>query len=266
MKRMFSLILGVMFIAVGVSAASAATILHWTDGDNHPSQAVTQAATLATALGGSTSAGFSGTSDPAWSTALATANIIIIPQTSSTSALSATTRANIATWVNAGGRLIVQHTTENIDLLNSVLGSSIAYVYGGYGTGTPLIPRTAAAVGTTFASAPASLPMLDDHGGIVASSLPTGALSIYELGGTTHVMIRQVGSGAVAFFSWDWCCGDTPAMRAQWDSALAAAATFSGSFAVISTEIPTLSEWGLIIMSAMLGLTALIAMRRKHAG
>jgi hypothetical protein len=255
-----------MFIVGGISAAGAATILHWTEGDNHPSEAVTQAATLATALGGSTSAGFSGTSDGAWSAALATANIIIIPQTSSTSALSATTRSNITAWVNGGGRLMAEWTTENVDLLNSILGSSMTQTFGGSGSGTPLIPRTAAATGTSFESAPASLPTLNNHGGIVTTSLPTGALSMYELSGVTHVMVRQVGSGSVAFMSWDWCCGDTPTTRAQWDSALLAAATFSGAFVVVPTEIPTLSEWGLIIMSALLGLTALVTVRRSNAG
>jgi hypothetical protein len=74
-------------------------------------------------------------------------------------------------------------------------------------------------------------------------------------------MADKYGAGSVTFLSWDWCCGDTPTTRGEWDSALLAAATYAGGFAKI--EVPTLSEWSLIVMSSLLALSALVVVRRR---
>jgi hypothetical protein len=260
MKRVFGLILGLMFFVGGMTAASAATIRYSTT-DDHPAEIAAAAAKLATSIGGSSAAGFAANDDAAWSSALAVANIILVGQDAGTGSLSASTRTNIKSWVSSGGVLLVLWDSANLALLDGVMDSKMTWVSGGSDSGTPLIPKTASAAGTTFATAPAALGTLNNHGGISTSSLPFGANSMYALGTTTHVMVDRVGAGTAAFLSWDWCCGDTPTTRGEWDSALLAAATFAGGFAKI--EIPTLSEWGLIVMSSLLGLTALVVVRRR---
>jgi hypothetical protein len=262
MKRFISWV-GVLLLGAAVSMANAATIRYYTPTD-HSSAIATAASNLAASLGGSTATSFTGFDDATWTSVLASANIIFIGQDAGTSALSATSRTNIRNWVNAGGVLLVLRDGDNLTLLNNVLSSSMVF-NGSVGCCDNIpIPRTPAAAGSTYASAPATLPRLNDHGTIVTSSVPVGALSAYTLGTDTYLMSAGLGAGSVTFLSWDWCCGDSPAERAAWDSALLAAASFSGFAPVGPTEIPTLSEWGVFVLGSLLALGAIVTIRRRQ--
>ena len=261
MKRFISWV-GALLLVVGMSTANAATIRYYTPTD-HSSEIATAASNLAASLGGSSASSFTGFDDATWTTVLASANIIFIGQDAGTAALSATTRTNITSWVNAGGVLIVLWDSSNLDLVNNVMGASMTWSYPDCCDSVP-IPRTAAAAGSTYATAPATLPRLNDHGTIVTSSVPVSALSAYTLGADTYAMSARVGAGSVSFLSWDWCCGDTPAERAAWDSALLSAASFSGFAPAGPTEVPTLSEWSLFVLASLLALGAIVTIRRRQ--
>jgi hypothetical protein len=80
--------------------------------------------------------------------------------------------------------------------------------------------------------------------------LPADALSLYEIGGVTHVMSAEQSSGSVTFLSWDWCCGDDPDERDAWDQALLAAATFPGGLRRASA--PALSTAALAVLAGLM--------------
>lgn len=262
MKRLFGLILGLV-LAVGAMSAANAAVIRYITGVDHETNIATAATKLATSLGGSTATPFTGLDDVTWSGVMASANIIFIGQSAGLASLTATTRANLATWVNGGGVLIVLWDSESLTVVNGIMGASMTWTSPPCCDSVP-IPKQSAAAGSTYDSSPATLPRLNDHGAIVASSIPATALNAYDLAGVSYVMSANVGAGSVSFLSWDWCCGDTTADRDAWDNALLSAATFSGFASPrAQASIPTLSEWGLIVMASLLALTALVALRRR---
>lgn len=260
MKHVISWV-GVLLLVTGISTANAADIRYY-GSSSHSGEVATAASNLATSLGGSTATSFTGTDDATWTSLLASADIVFLGQSSSTSSLSPATRTNIRNWVNGGGVLLVLRDEQNLALLNDVLDSSMVYGDAACCDNVP-IPRTPAAAGTSYASAPATLPRLNDHG-VVQSSIPTGAVSAYELGTDSYLLSAGQGAGSVTFLSWDWCCGDSPADRAAWDSALLAAANFSGGGGA-AAPIPTLSEWALMTMAVALAALALVRLRQQQA-
>jgi hypothetical protein len=262
MKRIIGW-LGALVLAASMSVASAATIRYYGP-SSHSAEVATAMNNLATTLGGSTATSFSGTDDVTWTSVLASANIVFLGQSASTGSLSATTRTNIRNWVNAGGVLLVLRDGANLTLLNDVLSASMVFNGSVACCDNVPIPRTPEAAASTYASAPATLPRLNDHGAIVASSIPTGALNAYALGTDSYLMSAGFGAGSVSFLSWDWCCGDSPADRAAWDSALLSAATFSGFAPQGPREVPTLSEWGVFVLGTLLAAGAIVTLRRRQ--
>ena len=82
--------------------------------------------------------------------------------------------------------------------------------------------KTAAAVGTSFASGPPQLRNLSCTGALVSSSLPAAAKTLYAGVGTSLVFTAAYGSGQIGYLGWDLCgeadggCGNVPAYEDDW--------------------------------------------------
>lgn len=217
--------------SVGCLLSFAATCagaqdVYYSNNTAHSGDIATAASLLAGSLGG-TAVGFDGNVGAEWATATANASVIFQGQSAQVASLSPAERSNVASFVSGGGTLLLLRATENLDLMNEILSTSMTAGSSTSGSGLPAIPRTTAGDGSSFAGAPATLPTLNDVQPINTASIPGSVLNAYELTGATHVASGILGSGSVTYLSWDWCCGDTPAQRADWDAGLLAAAGFS---------------------------------------
>ncbi len=242
-----------------VSGLASAQSVYYSDNTSHSGEIATAAAELAASLGGA-AVPFDGSSDGEWGTALASASVIFQGQSGQVAGLSPAVRSDIADFVSGGGALLLLRSSENIALMNEILGTTMTDGTSTSGSGTPPIPRTSAGDSSNFASAPASLPTLNDHLTIDTASIPPSVLSAYELSGETHVASASFGSGSVTYLSWDWCCGDTPAQRAEWDMALLAASGFT------AIAVPVTNPVVLGMLSFMLALFGIQYLRRRTGG
>lgn len=151
---------------------------------------------------------FSGTALGDFSTALSGANILVLPEMELgdlNSALDDATRTLIGDWVNAGGCLIqANYFVQNSDFADAVFGWSLVQM----GNQTASILNAGAAAGTAFAGGPAVLAGTDSGAdateGVLTSSLPVGALSLYEVDNSTTVFATAVGSGHYIYLGFDW--------------------------------------------------------------
>ena len=171
--------------------------------------------------------------DAGWSTALSGGygafDAFVAGENSGNTTLSASTRSAIAAYVNNGGKVIIVGDHEgSTSFLNPVFGYSAVASYGcDYGQavgGT----KTAATVGTSFASGPPALRNLSCTGALVASSLPAGVKTMYAGDGTSLVFTASYGRGQIGYLGWDLCgefeeCGNEPAYEDDWYIVLHAA-------------------------------------------
>lgn len=259
MKKIATLLFGATFFIL--SALASAQTVYYSSTTSHSGEIADAAAALATSLGGSAVA-FDGDVAGEWATATANANVIFQGQSGQVASLSPTERSDIADFVSGGGALLLLRSPENLDLMNEILGTTMTPSGSTSGSGLPEIPRTADGDASNFASAPALLPTLNDKLPIDTASIPGSVLNAYELTGETHIASSGFGSGSVTYLSWDWCCGDTPEQRADWDSALLAAAGFS---ALPPVAVPVANPVVLGMLSLMLALFGVRYLRRRTA-
>ncbi|MBN2389983.1 MAG: beta-propeller fold lactonase family protein [Anaerolineae bacterium] len=144
---------------------------------------------------------FTGIDETAWSTALAGADILVIPELENDSGLgidlSLAARAVISDFVNSGGGLI--EFDDGSSFLNPVFGFSLSHSGGNPSS------ITAAAVGTAFQGGPATLPSNNATWGLDSSTFPAGGLAIYSSGGNNaEVAWLPYGSGQIIYLGWDW--------------------------------------------------------------
>jgi subtilisin-like proprotein convertase family protein/formylglycine-generating enzyme required for sulfatase activity len=151
---------------------------------------------------------FSGTSGAAWTTALAGADVVLIPELENSalaSALDAAAIAALEDFVEGGGGLVVHGADTSPGrasaLLNTVFGYSLTEQGASSGTN---FNRTAAVVGTEFADDQPVLPWNNGTTMLSMSTLPSGALSLYDASGRTAVALMAHGSGQISFLGWDW--------------------------------------------------------------
>jgi exosortase sorting signal-containing protein len=176
----------------------------------------------------------------------------------------------IANFVsNDGGTLIVcnQGDGDPLAIINK------AFVGAGFVmTATPVtgpITITSAADGTSFAGGPATLPVNNATNAVLASSVPPSAKIIYADANGNGVVVLippsggVTGGGNIVILGWDWfgaasAGGNEP--DTDWDAVLKVAASITGT-----ATIPTLSEWALIVMAALLVLFGFRGLRRRVA-
>jgi len=223
------------------SSAGAVTILY---GQGHGLD-VTRLSTY----GGHSLGGTFTQSDSGWASALGGGlgayDAIVLSHPAGPSTLSAATIAAIGTYVSGGGRLIIggDHGFDFITLSNAVFGYSVTFGGLGAGGASP-ISKTAAAAGTSFASAPSTVFDISATDSLISAP---GVVMYTGLGGDV-VSMDTYGSGIIGFFGWDFCCGDAAKMD-DWYRVLDSSLTYSP---VIIPEPSTalLLGMGLVAMSA----------------
>lgn len=227
--------------AMLLTSATASAAVVWDTNVHHSTEVGTAAGVLAGSLGTGTSS-FSGASGGGWAGAVAglsAGDILLLGQASRTDILSAADSAAIGAFTAAGGTVIQlwgdTAAVTSHSLLSSLSGDSLVWTSGG-STSSPNPTKTAAAAGTSFGGIPPAMTLVtaSNHGGITLGSLG-GFTSMYETASASHVAVKGLGAGTLAFVSWDFCCSASAATRASWDDVLFAAATYSANVSESAT-------------------------------
>ncbi|TWU41147.1 Calx-beta domain-containing protein [Novipirellula artificiosorum] len=156
---------------------------------------------------GHTVTGFTDLSAAGISAGVAGQDVLAIPEMEWGDALTeidAPARTVISNFVNGGGHLMVHSDSfgneNSAELLNATFGWSLVESSAINFSTT----KTAAAATTPFAAGPATLDGDNGTRGFETSSLPAGAVSVYDDGTDTSVFYAPVGSGSVTFVGYDW--------------------------------------------------------------
>ena len=166
-------------------------------------------------------------------------------------------------YVLNGGRIIVAGSSQNIEFLNMVLGLSLAD--GGFSNMGISLKNNDQSSGTPFADCPGSLPNLSATF-MVISTLPNSKMCFYSNGNNASVAYFNMGEGSIIYLGYDFNdagpgCDqeDSEWTRCILTSALDVAEFGPGG----SRSIPTLSEWGIMILTLLLIIIGVTKM--KHA-
>ncbi|MEX0778069.1 MAG: Ig-like domain-containing protein [Phycisphaeraceae bacterium] len=168
---------------------------------DYSSESDTVQATLASL--GFTVSTFTGINAADFTSALSTADVLLVPELEKrdlAADLSAQAKAVIASFVASGGGLIVNSQLNgwSTNLLNSLLGTSLFISSSSAST------RTAAAAGTEYQDDPATLDAPSATYGVLLSSLPTEAVTIYSDSFDATVLLLPYGRGKASHLAWDW--------------------------------------------------------------
>lgn len=176
--------------------------------------------------------------------------------------LSPSSYALFQQYVLSGGCFILtgSHGSED-DFLNNAFGFNTSIVFLSSGVDTFSIQPDAA--GTSFAGGPAAL--IAANASVAFTNNP--GLNIYTgpLGVTAFT--DTYGEGNITALGWDYCCtppDDEDAILAWYEVVNRAFDQCSGTVVTLARPIPTLSEWGLISMTGILGIVGLFAALRRR--
>jgi autotransporter-associated beta strand protein len=172
-------------------------------GNTATSESDTVQATLS-ALGHTVST-FTGTTDAAWSAALAGKDVVVVPEQklgTLSSALDAAATLDLKNFVYNGKCLIVHADSSSraTGLVNAVMGWSALTLVGTSGT----ISKQPAATGTEFADDPATLA----NNSLYYAVLPASGANALNMYGTSStypgVAVIPYGAGLITFVGWSW--------------------------------------------------------------
>ena len=208
---------------------------------------------------------FVGVSVTDWTTAMTNNDLIVIAELETNNLfndLPSATQTEIANYVSGGGKIITIDSTDpnfdeqTVDLLNGLFGFSLVGVNGFAGGGPVSMLNAGDAAGTAFQGGPALLPGANKVDAVLTSSLPSGALDLYNDGelGTT-VFCAPVGTGEVIHLGFDWFESPAPGV---WNTVLDTAVDHGCSITVIPE--PSTITLGLFAMLSVFG-----AYRRKRS-
>ena len=159
-------------------------------------------------------------------------------------------KAAIAAFTSAGGNTVVlgAHGSE-VAFLNDTFG----YVVTNFpASSTDLTP-----INRVSGDGPTTLLTLD--GSWFIDGAP-GTLLYRREGGGDAGFLDAYGSGTVAWLAWDFCeCGAADSDQANWFSVLGTTAIGEG----FVTAVPTLSAWALMALAMLLGVVAMVTLRRR---
>jgi autotransporter-associated beta strand protein len=145
----------------------------------------------------------SGTSLSAFTSAMTGADALVFPQinTSPLGFFDTDTRNLITDFVQDGGLVVFSGGNGTDTLLNGLFGTSVT-------EGLYLQPNSSLnstnALGTVYEGGLATLSSPNQVHGFTTSTIPVGALSIYEGSGQTTVMLLPTGDGNIAFLGFNW--------------------------------------------------------------
>ena len=205
------------------------------------SESDTEQATLASL--GFTVSTFVGTSGAQWTTGLSGSRTLVIPEqeiASLSPAMSSAAVTALQNFVSGGGGLVINgsygSSANTQRLLNSIFGFSVTEQES-----VASFSQTAATAGTAFSSGAAFLPANNGTNALVTSTLPAGALSLYETSGQTAVALMHYGSGKIVFLGWDWYnAAPTGSLDGGWVQALNEAVHEVGGNKVPGAQVVTI--------------------------
>jgi hypothetical protein len=268
-SRIVAILCFMMVAAAGTAfAADVAVLINtayvgYNPGDYHD-EASNVEATLVSQ--GHTVNTFTDISATGFNDAVSGQDALVIPELESgdlNAAIDAAARTALADFVSSGGIFIGFGSNEDryISLVNAVFGFSLSS--GSYGD--PYSLNAIDAAGTSFEGGPASLPYNNDTTDIDDASLPPSTKIIYNSGSDVGVFMAPFGSGWVIFIGWDWFdAAPTGSLDNGWLSVLNAAVTVNAETPP-TVGVPTMNEWGTIILSLLVaGSTILFLRRRKR--
>ena len=214
---------------------------------------------------------FTGTSATDFNAALTGKTVLVIPELQNNNLspdLDQNAAFAISLFVNNGGTLLMFDPGDGDPL--AVLNKGFPGFHltsAGQAAGT--IQKAPGAVGTPFENGPATLPAnLNATDTILTSSLPNGgnfpvtSNVIYgDANGNAVIAMINVGGGHVVVFGWDWF--DAAPVGTQ-DGGWLSLLDTAGNEVVGSQPVPTLSEWAMIAMVALLAITGLATLRRAR--
>ena len=147
---------------------------------------------------------FTGITAEAFATALSGADVLLFPEFEIRDFLPDTATSEVISgFVGRGATLVINGTssTGDVALLNTIFGFSLV---DGNNSSSGLSTGTDARIGTTFADGPVSVRNNNGTYKIQTSSLPEGALSLYEFGTSTTVAAMGFGAGQIITLGFDW--------------------------------------------------------------
>jgi len=253
-----------MLMAGSAMAANVALFADTTYVDYTPPSSSSEAYNMQVALTsmGHTVTPFTGTTGAAWTTALAGAQVLVVPEQENgqiAGNLDAAAVTAIQSFVSGGGILIVGEDYQSILFINSVFGYSITFGGGAAST------QTLAAASTVFASGPVSLTDNNATGGYDTASLPAGGLCAYANGTTCMVFQINQGSGRIIQLGYDYFDAvPNGTQDGGWNAVLALASGGAGGGGAVA--VPTLSEYAIALLGLMLAAVAGFALRRRPLG
>ena len=222
-----------------------------------PAQESAQLITSLTNLGHTVNV-FSGITASAWTTATAGADLLVIPELDNASLfpdLDGAAQAAIANYVISGGGLLMfDRTAHTLPMLNGIFG------YGLFNAGPGVTNLNVTdATGTPFAGGPAALSAPSSTDGVLTTSLPAGALDLYNNGtGATSVFALQEGQGHIVYLGFDWTTLPTPS---EWEEVLGSAVIFAQTKQ--NVQVPTMTEYGMIAFIVLAGLGAICYLKSR---
>lgn len=186
------------------------------------------------ALGHSVTA-FSGTNAADFQAALSGAQVVLFPEFENGNFVPDSAAQDVIRGFVASGGTLIMHGDRDSgdeDFLNTVFGLALA---GGVNTTSGTAVGTGDRAGTTFADDQASLPNNNGTYTVQTSSLPTGALSLYEFSGNTAVAALGYGTGQIVLLAYDWFdAAPTGSADGGWLDVLDSAISTPGNVTVIT--------------------------------
>lgn len=211
----------------------------------------------------------------ALSGSLGSADLLIIPSIANDELhtnLSPAVISDLQNFVNSGKKILIFGGTifstagsQADDIINTIFGMSLSTT-AGFTSGSTQKNMTDAS-GTCFESLPSDLAIIGaTH--LIESSLPAGSACYFKrtVGPSSEVSLATIpyGLGEVFYFGWDYNEGGPGCSQenADWNGALSCYISMSRP-ADVPDPIPTLSQWGLIILGLSILTMGMVAVRQR---
>lgn len=210
---------------------------------------------------------------PDLATLLATHDFLLIPEledavcsVSNPAFISPADSAIIRDYVEGGGKIFIAGGQRNVLLLNSLFSLSL---------GTPVnttmgsSTKTADATGTIFDNCPDTIPNTSVTF-LITTTMPASKKCIYQdqTSNRASIALFNIGAGYVVYLGYDFFDSgpDCDQKTTAWTGCLIdsgiAAATF-GPTGIPPATIPTLSQWGLILLSISLSILGVLGLKTR---
>jgi len=133
-------------------------------------------------------------------------DIVFFPEV--TPSFETGTMTILKAFVDHGGTLVLVGGYTHFEWVNTAFGWELDQ--GEDWNDEHPMPRTGAADDTPYGPGPSSIPANDGGVSVLASSLPTNAITAYQASDASEdgsVVVLPSGDGRVVYFGWDWYDG-----------------------------------------------------------